>query len=78
VASSWFSLDLSVPHQEEHDVRNPKELKQSQYREQLPHLLGKDLAVHGERTRSNLCRKCLTYRNKLQIDRATQRRNPYF
>jgi hypothetical protein len=35
VASSWFSLDLSLPHQEEHDVRNPKELKQSQYREQL-------------------------------------------
>jgi hypothetical protein len=78
VASSWFSLDLSVPHQEEHDIRNPKELKQSQYREQLRHLLGKDLAVHWERNRRNLFRKCLTYRNKLQIGRATQTRNSYF
>jgi hypothetical protein len=36
VASSWFGLDLSAPHQEEHDVRDSKGLKQSQYREQLP------------------------------------------
>jgi hypothetical protein len=78
VAGSWFNLGLSAPRQEEPHVPNPMELKQSQYREQLPDLLGKDLAVHWERNRSNLCRKCLTYRNKLRIDRATQRRNPCF
>jgi hypothetical protein len=34
---------LICADQEEHDVRNPRELKQSQDREQLPHLLSKKI-----------------------------------